>query len=83
MSDDLASRAAGLREQIAALAANAADRDPALRARLQAALQALQGESTARNTALTQSANDMRVVVRDVLAEELDRFWERRFGRSS
>ena len=68
---------------MAALSTEAAAADPALRARLDAALNALQGDpAPERNTAVLANPADARAVVRDVVADELARYWDRRFGRT-
>jgi len=68
-------------ETLAELSAEAAVADPGLRARLDAALRALHGAAPAeRHTAILDNPADARAVVRDVVAEELARYWERRFG---
>jgi len=79
--DTLNDRAARVAREMAALAAETARVDPALRARLEAALAALNGSRpVARNTALLENPARARAVVRDTVAEELERYWERRFG---
>ena len=78
--ENLQERARDVAERLAALAAEAAG-DPSLRARLDAALRALQSPAEAqRNTALLENPAQARALVRDVVAEELARYWERRFG---
>lgn len=77
-------RAEELTDRLSSLAAEVSGADPALRARLEAALNVLRsGIPGERNTALTSNPADVRALVRDLLAEELARFGERRFGRSS
>ena len=71
----------GVVQHLVALAGEAASADPALRARLDAALRALEGAAPAeRNTAILKNPGDARAMVRDVVAEELARYWDRRFG---
>ena len=66
-------------QNLAALAAEAAE--PGLRARLAAAFRALQSEPAGGwNTALLENPAEARALIRDVVAEELSRYWERRFG---
>lgn len=82
-ANDLHERARGVAQRLSALAAEAAAADPALRARLDAALRALgDGAPTPRNTAILEDPIKARNLVRDVVAEELDRYWQRRFGRT-
>lgn len=77
----LRDRASGLARDVASLASEAAA-DPALRAQLDAALQALgQSAPVARNAAVLDNPGEARALVRDVIAEELERYWQRRFGR--
>ena len=79
--DNLHERAHGLARELASLAAEAAASDPALRAQLDAALRALDRKiTTRRNTALLSNQDETRRFVRDVVADELERYWERRFG---
>ena len=67
-------------QRLAALSTEAAA-DPALRARVDAALRALEGAAPPeRNTAILENPADARSMVRDVVAEELARYWNRRFG---
>ena len=76
---NLPERVAATLRDLGALSSEAAD--PALRARIDAAVQALHGNAPApRNTALLENGADSRALVRDVVAEELTRYWERRFG---
>ena len=60
------------------------DRDvtaAAVRARLEAALRALDGLPEPQgNRAVLEDPAQVRALVRDVLAEELERYWDRRFG---
>lgn len=78
---ELRERAKAAAESLASLAGEAAT-DPALRARLDAALRALSDEpAAAEHAALLADPRDARAFVRDVIAEELERYWERRFGR--
>lgn len=86
MSDDgkksgyLNQQVSGVARRLVALAGEAAA-DPALRARLDAAINALQDAAPAeRNTAILQKPADVRSLVRDSVAEELERYWNRRFG---
>jgi len=80
---NLHDRARSLAGNLASLAAEAAAADPALRARLDAALRALEQSAPAqRNTALLENPSDARALVRDVVAVELERYWLRRFGRT-
>ena len=79
---------APLRERVKKLAGDAASlaaeaaADPALRAQLDAALQALGKAAPApRNAAILDNPGEARALVRDVIAEELERYWQRRFGR--
>ena len=82
-SDDLRGRVADAATGLAALSAEAARTDPALRARLDAALRAIEaGERPAGHAALLKNPADPRGEVRDVVADELDRYWRRRFGRT-
>ena len=82
-SRDLRDRVRRTAQRLASLAAEAGPVDPALRARLDAALRALQGPAQAeRNTAILENPADARAVVRDVVAEELERYWDRRFGKT-
>ena len=77
---DLKDRLDRAAAELAALSA-AAERDPSLRGRVDAARQALAGtQQPVRNTALLQDTRQARTLVRDVVAEELTRYWERRFG---
>ena len=81
--NDLHERALGVVQRLSDLAAEAAAADPALRARLDAALRALSdGAPATRNTAILEDPIKARNLVRDVVAEELDRYWQRRFGRT-
>jgi hypothetical protein len=75
---DLESQSQALIERLQRLAREAEGFDPALRDRLEAAMRALRGSGADR-----AEPPDLRQAVRDLLAEELDRFWERRFGRPS
>lgn len=77
---DLNERIGNAARDLGALSAEAAG-DPALRARIDSALRVLQGRaSEPKNTAILKNPADARAVVRDVVAEELSRYWERRFG---
>ena len=79
--DPIREKARRVASELASLASEAAVTDPALRARLESALQALRGAPVRpRNTALLSSAEDARGTVRDIVAEELARYWDRRFG---
>lgn len=79
--ETLSDRAAHVARGLASLAAEASRADPALRARLEAALEAIEGRQPAvRNTALLENPDRSKAVVRDLIAEELERYWERRFG---
>ena len=74
-------RLAALKTGLAALAAQAGPADAETRARLEAAMLALEGRSPgARNTAVLESLSEVRSTVRDIVSEELARYWERRFG---
>jgi len=75
---DLRSQSQALIERLYRLAAEASAQDPALRDRAEAALRALRGSAAPH-----LQPTDLRPVVRDLLAEELELFWERRFGRTS
>lgn len=67
--------------KLVALSTEAASSDPAMGARLNASLRALRGTaSSVQNTAILSAPSDVRALVRDVVAEELARYWERRFG---
>lgn len=81
LNDPLRERARDVVREMAALASEAAA-DPAIRAQLDAALQALGRPATvARNAAVLDNPGEARALVRDVIAEELERYWQRRFGR--
>lgn len=70
----------GVAQTLVSLSAEATA-DPAVRARLDAALRALQGAAPGeRHTAILSNPADARALVRDVVADELARYWERRFG---
>ena len=80
-SGTLADRVSEAEQRLAVLSAEAALSDPALGSRLKTALRALQGsEQRIQNAAILGTASDARALVRDVVAEELSRYWERRFG---
>ena len=80
-NDPLRERAKVLARDVASLASEAAA-DPALRGQLDAALQALgQSATVPRNAAVLDNPGEARALVRDVIAEELERYWQRRFGR--
>jgi len=54
-----------------------------LQERVEAALRALDGRPAAgRNAALLGDPADAREIIRDIVAEELARYWERRYGRT-
>ena len=73
---ELRDRARQAAQSLASLAEEAAT-DPALRARLEAALRALSDEpAAAEHAAILQDQRDTRAFVRDVIAEELERYWE-------
>ena len=76
---DLNDRIGQAMRDLGSLSAEAAG-DPAARARLDAALRALRGEDMPRNAAMLENPADARALVRDVVAEELSRYWDRRFG---
>ena len=71
-------RARQVTESLSALANEAVGVDPALSARVDAALRALRASAKPpSNAALLENPADARALVRDVVAEELQRFWER------
>jgi len=76
---DLNDRIGRAVRDLGALSAEAGG-DPAARARLDAAVRALRGEDLPRNAAVLENPADARALVRDVVAEELNRYWDRRFG---
>ena len=80
-SSDLNDRIGQAMRNLGALSSEAAG-DPGARARLDAALRALRGEDVPRNAAVLENPADARALVRDVVAEELSRYWDRRFGRT-
>lgn len=77
---DLPARTRQAAQTLAHLAAEAADADPALRDRLEAARRALEQPPAAAHAAILETVSDARALVRDVVAEELARYWDRRFG---
>ena len=78
---NLAEQVREAERKLVALSVEAASSDPAVGSRLNAALRALRGTtSSVQNTAILSAPSDIRALVRDVVAEELARYWERRFG---